>query len=75
MEVCNPSRVPAAKPFSDASATCRPRTSASAANSICFSSSAELEMTVHAIEILPDHVRLFVEADPTRPVAEIVKPP
>jgi len=31
MEVCNPSPVPAAKPFSDASATCKPRTSASAA--------------------------------------------
>jgi hypothetical protein len=33
MGVCNPSRVPAAKPFSDVSATCKPRTSASAANS------------------------------------------
>src|SRR3954453_22320369 len=33
---------------------------------------AELEMTVHAIEIMPDHVHLFVEADPTRCVAEIV---
>src|SRR5262249_25059759 len=32
-EVCNPSPVPAAKPFSDASTTCRPRTSACAANS------------------------------------------
>jgi transposase len=40
MEVCNPSRVPAAKPFSDASVTCKPRTSASAASStrraVCF---------------------------------------
>jgi putative transposase len=33
---------------------------------------AELEMTVHALEIMPDHVHLFVESDPTRCVAEIV---
>lgn len=33
---------------------------------------AELDMTVHALEIMPDHVHLFVEADPTRSVAEIV---
>src|SRR6266545_3302535 len=33
MEVCNPSRVPAARPFSDACVTCKPRTSASAASS------------------------------------------
>jgi putative transposase len=33
---------------------------------------AELEMTIHALEIRPDHVHLFVEADPTRCVAEIV---
>lgn len=33
---------------------------------------AELEMTIHALEIMPDHVHLFVEADPTRCVAEIV---
>jgi putative transposase len=33
---------------------------------------AELEMTVHALEIMPDHVHLFVESDPTRSVAEIV---
>src|SRR5215813_5471021 len=33
MQVCNLSRVPAAKPFNDASVTCKPRTSASAANS------------------------------------------
>lgn len=34
--------------------------------------SVELEMTVHALEVMPDHVHLFIEADPTRPVAEIV---
>lgn len=33
---------------------------------------AEAEMTVHAVEIMPDHVHLFVEADPTLAVAEIV---
>lgn len=34
--------------------------------------SAELGMTIHALEIMPDHVHLFVEGDPTRCVAEIV---
>src|SRR5262245_15685285 len=34
--------------------------------------SAELGMTVHALEVMPDHVHLFVESDPTRGVAEIV---
>jgi putative transposase len=33
---------------------------------------AELGMTLHALEVMPDHVHLFVEADPTRSVAEIV---
>jgi putative transposase len=33
---------------------------------------AELEMTIHALEVMPDHVHLFVESDPTRCVAEIV---
>ena len=33
---------------------------------------AELDMTIHAIEIMPDHVHLFVSSDPTRCVAEIV---
>ena len=32
----------------------------------------ELGMTIHAIEVMPDHVHLFVESDPTRCVAEIV---
>lgn len=32
----------------------------------------EAEMIVHAVEIMPDHVHLFVEADPTLAVAEIV---
>jgi putative transposase len=33
---------------------------------------AEHEMTLHALEVMPDHVHLFVEADPTMCVAEIV---
>ena len=32
----------------------------------------ELELKIHALEIMPDHVHLFVEHDPTRCVAEIV---
>ncbi|WP_342462646.1 IS200/IS605 family transposase [Methylobacterium sp. 092160098-2] len=30
------------------------------------------ELIAHAIEVMPDHVHLFVEADPTLAVAEIV---
>src|SRR5215469_12107970 len=33
---------------------------------------AEHGMTLHAVEVMPDHVRLFVETDPTLCVAEIV---
>jgi putative transposase len=33
---------------------------------------AELGMTIHALEIMPEHVHLFVEADPMLCVAEIV---
>jgi putative transposase len=29
-------------------------------------------MTFHAVEVMPDHVHLFIEADPTLCVAEIV---
>jgi putative transposase len=29
-------------------------------------------MTVHTMEVMPDHVHLFVEADPTSSVAELV---
>jgi len=32
----------------------------------------ELSMTINALEIMPDHVHLFVESDPTLCVAEIV---
>ena len=32
----------------------------------------ENEMTVRSLEVMPDHVHLFVEADPTLCVAEIV---
>src|SRR6478609_8716605 len=34
--------------------------------------SADLDTTIHALEVMPDHVHLFVESDPTRCVAEIV---
>ena len=33
---------------------------------------AELEATIHALEVMPDHVHLFLESDPTRSVAELV---
>lgn len=33
---------------------------------------AEHEFLLHTVEVMPDHVHLFVEADPTRSVAEIV---
>jgi putative transposase len=33
---------------------------------------AEHGMTIHALEVMPDHVHLLVEADPTLCVAEIV---
>ena len=33
---------------------------------------AEFDITVHAIEVRPDHLHLFVQADPTLCVAEIV---
>lgn len=33
---------------------------------------AELEIAIHAMEIMPDHVHLFVESNPIRCVAEIV---
>ncbi len=32
----------------------------------------ELEMTIHALEVMPDHVHVFLESDPTLCVAEIV---
>ena len=32
----------------------------------------ELAATIHALEVMPDHVHLFLEADPTRSVAELV---
>lgn len=32
----------------------------------------QLEATVHALEIMPDHVHLFLESDPTQSVAELV---
>lgn len=34
--------------------------------------SLELGLIVHALEIMPDHVHLFIGYDPTRSVAEVV---
>ena len=34
--------------------------------------SDELGMTIHTMEVMPDHVHLFVESDPTKCPAEIV---
>jgi putative transposase len=31
-----------------------------------------LDMTIHTLEVMPDHVHLFLESDPTLCVAEIV---
>ncbi len=33
---------------------------------------SEYDMTFHALEVMPDYVHVFVEADPTLGVAEIV---
>lgn len=33
---------------------------------------AEHEWTIHALEVMPDHVYLFIESDPIYSVAEIV---
>jgi putative transposase len=33
---------------------------------------AELGLTIHALEVMPNQVHLFVEGDPTRCVAEVV---
>jgi len=32
----------------------------------------EHQITIHALEIMPDHVHLFAESDPTLSIAEIV---
>lgn len=33
---------------------------------------AEHEWTIHALEVMPDHVHLFIESDPIYSVAEII---
>lgn len=38
---------------------------------LLYEKAAELEMTIHALEIMPDHVHLFVEFDPRWAVAQI----
>ena len=39
---------------------------------LLYEKTNELEMTIHALEIMPDHVHLFLEFDPRWGVAEIV---
>ena len=34
---------------------------------------AEIGATIHALEIMPDHVHMFVESDPTRAPANIAR--
>lgn len=38
---------------------------------LLYSKAEELELTIHALEIMPDHVHLFIESDPRRGPAEI----
>jgi putative transposase len=40
--------------------------------SLLAEKSDELGMEIQALEVMPDHVHIFVESDPTRCVAEIV---
>ena len=39
---------------------------------LLYDKAAELEMTIYSLEIMPDHVHMFIEFDPRRGVAEIV---
>ena len=39
---------------------------------LLYEKATELGLTIHALEVMPDHVHLFVEHGPTRCVAEIV---
>lgn len=39
---------------------------------LLFEKATEFSMTIHALEVMPDHVHLFIESDPTRCVSEIV---
>jgi putative transposase len=45
---------------------------ASSLRGLLTAKAVELEITIHALEVMPDHVHLFLEADPTRCIAEIV---
>jgi putative transposase len=40
--------------------------------SLLHEKAGELEMTIHALEVMPDHVHLFIDFDPCWGVAEIV---
>ena len=39
---------------------------------LLYEKAKELELTIHALEVMPDHVHIFLEHDPTRCVAEVV---
>ncbi len=39
---------------------------------LMYETARELEATVHALEVMPDHVHLFVESDPRWAVAGLV---
>lgn len=41
-------------------------------NELLYARAIELEMKILALEIMPDHVHVFIEADPVMGVAEIV---
>ncbi|MFN7945975.1 MAG: IS200/IS605 family transposase [Blastocatellia bacterium] len=38
---------------------------------LLYAKAAELDATIHSMEVLPDHVHLFVESDPTLAPAHI----
>jgi putative transposase len=38
---------------------------------LLFEVATQLGATIHALEIMPDHVHMFIESDPTRCVAEL----
>jgi putative transposase len=45
---------------------------ASRLHQLLYQKAAELEVTILALEIMPDHVHLFVESDPTEAPAHLV---
>ena len=39
---------------------------------LLYTAAEQVDATIHRMEVMPDHVHLFVESDPTRSVSEIV---